>query len=106
MNVHIYKGAVGKSVIFEELLMKKNTLGFVYFKEDRPHPRHIGGVYMVPYDLVKAEEFIEYLTELLTDKITYVIIYTNCTEAENQKLKDVLTEYKDCRTVILMCKED
>lgn len=106
MNVHIYKGAVGKSVVFEELLMKKDTLGFVYFKENRPHPRHIGGVYMVPYDLVKAEEFMECLMELLTDKIEYVIIYTNCTEAENQELKDVLTEYKDYRTVILMCKED
>lgn len=106
MNVHTYKGAVGKSVIFEEMLMKKDTLGFVYFKENRPYPRHIGGVYMVPYGLVKAEEFIECLTELLTDKIEYVIIYTNCTEAENQELKDVLTEYKDYRTVILMCKED
>lgn len=106
MNVHIYKGAVGKSMIFEELLMKKDTLGFVYFKENRPHPRHIGGVYMVPYDLVKAEEFMECLAELLTGKIEYVIIYTNCTEVENQELKDVLTEYKDYRTVILMCKED
>lgn len=106
MNVHIYKGRVQKSVIFEQMLSSwKKALGIVYYTQDRPYPNNVGGVYMMPSDLLKVDEFVDEAIPYLLEETNaqMVIIYTNKTEEENLYLIEKLQDFKDIRTVILMC---
>ena len=106
MNVHIYKGQVQKSIIFEQMISSwKHALGIVYYTQDKPYPNHIGHVYMMPRDLMKEDEFVDEAIPYLMEETDaqMVIIYTNQTEKENLYLIEKLRAFKDIRTVILMC---
>lgn len=109
MNVHIYKGQVQKSVIFGQMISSwEHALGIVYYTQDRPYPSHIGGVYMMPSDLMKEDEFVyETLPYLMEEtKAQTIIIYTNKTEEENLSLIKKLRTFRDMRIVILMCYQE
>ena len=106
MHIHIYKGHVQKSIVFEQMISSwKHTLGIVYYTQDRPYPKHIGGVYMIPRDLMKEDELVDEAIPYLMEEADaqMVIIYTNKTEEENLYLIEKLRAFKDIRTVILMC---
>ena len=106
MNVHIYKGRVQKSVIFEQMLSSwEHALGIVYYTKDRSYPNCISGTYMFPSDLMNEDEFVDEAIPYLMEETgaQMVIIYTNKTEEENSYLIKKLQNFKDIRTVILMC---
>ena len=106
MNVHIYKGRVQKSVIFEQMISSwEHALGIVYYTKDRSYPNCISGTYMLPSDLMNEDEFVDEAIPYLMEETgaQMVIIYTNKTEEENSYLIEKLLAFKDMRTVILMC---
>lgn len=106
MNIHIYKGQVQKSIIFEQMISSwKYALGIVYYTQDRPYPNCVSGTYMFPSDLIKEDEFVDEAIPYLMEETEaqMVIIYTNKTEEENLYLIRKLRDFKDMRTVILMC---
>ena len=106
MNVHIYKGRVQKSVIFEQMISSwEHALGIVYYTKDRSYPNRISGTYMLPSDLMNEDEFVDEAIPYLMEETgaQMVIIYTNKTEEENSYLIKKLRDFKDMRTVILMC---
>lgn len=106
MNVHIYKGRVQKSVIFEQMISSwKHALGIVYYTQARSYPNCVSGTYMFPSDLIKEDEFVDEAIPYLMKETEaqMVIIYTNKTEEENLYLIEKLLAFKDMRTVILMC---
>ena len=110
MNVHIYKGAIGKSAIFSHMMNAMEVIGIILYSENRPYPNIIHGAFMAsreyvtPHDL--AEEFLPSLLQDsdCCDQIT--VIYTNHTEKENAKYIKALKEANILGTVIIMCKED
>ena len=105
MNVHIYKGQVHKSTIFEQMISSwEHALGIVYYTKDRSYPC-VSGTYLVPSDLMKEDEFVDEAIPYLMEETEaqMVIIYTNKTEEENSYLIKKLRDFKDIRTVILMC---
>ena len=105
MNVHIYKGQVHKSTIFEQMISSwKYALGIVYYTKDRSYPC-VSGTYLVPSDLMKEDAFVDGAIPYLMEETEaqMVIIYTNKTEEENSYLIKKLRDFKDIRTVILMC---
>ena len=110
MNVHIYKGLLHKSVIFEQMISsQEHVLGIVYYEQNytrnRPNLINVADVYMIPSNLVSEDEFVDngipYFLE--ETEAQMVIIYTNRTEEENSYLIEKLQAFKDIRTVILMC---
>ena len=106
MNVHIYKGQVHKSTIFEQMISSwKHAFGIVYYTKDRSYPNRISDTYMFPSDLMKEDEFVDEAIPYLMEETEaqMVIIYTNKTEEENSYLIKKLRDFKDIRTVILMC---
>ena len=106
MNVHIYKGRVHKSIIFEQMISSwKHALGIVYYTQARSYPNYVSGTYMFPSDLIKEDEFVDEAIPYLMKETEaqMVIIYTNKTEEENSYLIEKLLAFKDIRTVILMC---
>lgn len=111
MNVHIYKGAAGKSRVFEIMVKQFNMLGIVYYEPDRPYPRNVGNVYLVPRTLVKEDELIEdYMIDIIANNVDMfdreAVIYTNSTEKENNTLITKLKEHPFLNTIVVMCKED
>lgn len=109
MNVHIYKGAVGKSVIFSRMMDDMEVIGIILYSEDRPYPNTYGAFmapreYVTPHDL--AEEFLPSLLQdpNYSDQIT--VIYTNHTEEENAEYIHALKKSNILGTVIVMCSED
>ena len=109
MNIHIYKGQVQKSIIFEQMISSwKYALGIVYYTQDRPYPNCVSGTYMFPSDLIKEDEFVDEAIPYLMEETEaqMVIIYTNKTEEENLYLIRKLRDFKDMRTVILMCYQE
>ena len=106
MNVHIYKGQVHKSITFEQMISSwEHALGIVYYMKDRSYPNCISGTYMLPSDLMNEDEFVDEAIPYLMEETEaqMVIIYTNKTEEENSYLIKKLRDFKDIRTVILMC---
>lgn len=106
MNIHIYKDQVQKSIIFEQMISSwKHALGIVYYTQDRPYPNHVSNVYMMPSDSIEEDVFVDkvipYFMEV--NEAQMVITYTNKTEEENLYLIRKLRDFKDMRTVILMC---
>ena len=109
MNVHIYKGAVGKSAIFSQMIDIMEATGIILYSEDRPYPNNTGAFmapreYVTPHDL--AEEF---LPSLLRDPDYWgqtTVIYTNHTEKENIEYIQALKKSNILGTVIVMCRED
>lgn len=109
MNVHIYKGAVGKSSIFSHMMSDMEVIGIILYSEDRPYPDIDGAFmasreYVTPHDL--AEEF---LPSLLRDPDNWgqtIAIYTNHTEKENIEYIRALKKSNILGTVIVMCGED
>ena len=92
MNVHIYKGQVHKSTIFEQMISSwEHALGIVYYTQDRPYPNHVGGVYMMPSDLMNEDEFVYETIPYLMEKTDahMIIIYTNKTEEEMMKVRNL-----------------
>ena len=110
MNVHIYKGTVGKSVIFSQMVNDMKAIGIVLYSEDRPYPCHVPGVFMIsreyatPHDL--AEEFLPSLLRDPDCRSQTVVIYTNHTEEENIEYIHALKEFNILGTVIVMCREE
>lgn len=110
MNVHIYKGTVGKSAIFSRMMDNMEVVGIVLYSEDRPYPNNIHGAFMVsreyvtPHDL--AEEFIPYLLGDHNCWSQTIIIYTNHSEKENIEYIHALKNSNILGTVIVMCRED
>ena len=106
MDVHIYKGQVHKSIIFEQMISSwKHALGIVYYTQDRSYPNCISGTYMFPSDLMNEDEFVDEAIPYLMEETgaQMVIIYTNKTEEENLSLIKKLQTFRDMRIVILMC---
>ena len=109
MNVHIYKGAVGKSTIFSHMMNAMEAVGIILYSEDRPYPNvpeafMVSREYATPHDLVE-----EFLPSLLQSSEYYgrtTIIYTNHTEEENAGYIKALKEANIFGTVIVMCSED
>lgn len=109
MNVHIYKGAVGKSAIFSQMVDIMEATGIILYSEDRPYPNAYGAFmapreYVTPHDL--AEEF---LPSILRDPERWgqtAVIYTNHTEEENIEYIHALKKSNIPGTVIVMCGED
>ena len=110
MNVHIYKGMVGKSVIFSHMVDAMEAIGIVLYSEDRPYPCHVPGVFMAPREYVTphdlAEEFIPSLLRDPECRNQTVVIYTNHTEEENNEYIQALKKPNVLGTVIVMCKEN
>lgn len=109
MNIHIYKGATGKSVIFEQMTSSlPNAIGFIYYTNKRPFPNCIGHITMLPRDFVKEEQFVNEIIPDFLDESSYqtIIIYTNYQEKENEYLIEQLQNFKSNNIVILMCAED
>lgn len=110
MNVHIYKGMVGKSVIFSQMIDDMKVIGIILYTEDRPYPHHVSRAFMVPREYVTphdlAEELIPSLLRNPDCRSQTVVIYTNHTEEENIKYINALKESNILGTVIVMCKED
>ena len=110
MNVHVYKGAVHKSVIFDLMVNRGHMIGVIYNSKDRPTPNCISNVYIMSREEVDIEEFVDIcIPKLLledTDKWGEIlVIYTNHTEKENNHLIQKLKEKDGINTIIVMCKE-
>jgi hypothetical protein len=107
MNVHIYKGAVGKSVIFSQMVDAMEAIGIVLYSEDRPY---VPGVFMAPREYVTPHDLAEeFLPSLLRDPERWgqtAVIYTNHTEEENIEYIHALKKSNIPGTVIVMCRED
>lgn len=109
MNVHIYKGAVGKGRIFSRMMNDMEAIGIILYSEDRPYPNTYGAFmapreYVTPHDLVE-----EFLPSLLRDPDysgQTTVIYTNHTEEENIEYIHALKNSNILGTVIVMCSED
>lgn len=109
MNIHIYKGATGKSVIFEQMTSSwQNAIGFIYYTPKRLFPKHIDRITMLPRDLIKEEKFVnEIIPDFLDESLfQIIIIYTNYQEKENEYLIEQLQNFESNNIVILMCAED
>ena len=110
MNVHIYKGDVGKSAIMSQMMNFMEVIGIVLYSEDRPYPNNIDGTFMASREYVTPEDLAtEFLPMLLRDGANWgqtVIIYTNHTEKENAKYIKTLKDVPELGTVIVMCKEN
>ena len=110
MNVHIYKGAVGKSAIFSHMMNAMKVIGIILYSEDRPYPNSIHGALMVPREYVTPHDLAEGLIPSLLRNPNYcgqtTVIYTNHTEKENTKYIKALKEANILGTVIIMCKDD
>lgn len=109
MNVHIYKGDVGKSTIMSQMMNFMGVIGIILYSEDRPYP-NINGTFMVSREYVTPEDLAtEFLPMLLREESNCsqtVIIYTNYTEKENAKYIEAIKEVSKLGTVIVMCKEN
>lgn len=108
MNVHIYKGDVGKSSIMSHMMNYMEVVGIILYSEDRPYP-NIHGAFMAPREHVTPEDLASYIPNLLEDGGDWgrtVIIYTNYTERENAKYIKALKEIPELGTIIVMCKEN
>lgn len=110
MNVHIYKGAVGKSVIFSQMVNDMEMIGIILYSEDRPYPCHVFGAFMIPREYATpyglAEEFLPSLLREPDCRSQTIVIYTNHTEEENIKYIQALKKSNILGTVIVMCGED
>ena len=110
MNVHIYKGAVGKSAIFSHMVNAMEAIGIILYSEDRPYPNNVLGAFMamreyvIPHDL--AEEFLPSLLRDPDCRSQTVVIYTNHTEEENIEYIHALKKSNILGTVIVMCSEE
>lgn len=109
MNVHIYKGSVGKSAIFSHMIHSMNVVGIILYSEDRPYP-DIHGTFMASREYVTPHNLVEeFLPSLLRNPDYWgqtIAIYTNHTEKENAKYIKALKKFNILGTVIVMCKED
>ena len=110
MNVHIYKGAVGKSTIFSHMMDAMEVIGIILYSEDRPYPNAMHGVFMASREYVTPHDLTEELLPSLLQDPDYwgrtTVIYTNHTEKENIEYIHALKESNILGTVIVMCKED
>lgn len=110
MNVHIYKGAVGKSAIFSHMMNAMKVIGIILYSKDRPYPNSMHGALMAPREYVTPHDLAEGLLPSLLRDPNYwgqtTVIYTNHTEKENAKYIKALKEANILGTVIVMCKED
>lgn len=109
MNIHIYKGATGKSVIFEQMISSwQNAIGFIYYTPKRPFPNCIDRITMLPREIIKEEKFVnEIIPDFLDESFPQtIIIYTNYQEKENEYLIEQLQNFESNNIVILMCAED
>ena len=110
MNVHVYKGAVHKSVIFNLMVNRGHMIGVIYNSKEHIAPTYIPNAYIIEREEVNVEEFVNIcVPELLLADATkwgeVLVIYTNHTEKENQYLIQKLKEKNDINTVIVMCQE-
>ena len=81
MNVHIYKGDVGKSSIMSHMMHYMEFIGVILYSKDRPYP-NINGAFMAPREHVTPEDLASYISNLLEDGGDWgrtVIVYTNYT---------------------------
>lgn len=109
MNIHIYKGATGKSIIFEQMISSwQNAIGFIYYTQKRPFPNCIDRITMLPRELINEEKFVnEIIPDFLDESFSQtIIIYTNYQERENEYLIEQLQNFESNNIVILMCAED
>ena len=110
MNVHIYKGAVGKSVIFSHMIDTMEATGIILYSKDRSYPNNVYGAFMAPREYVTPHDLAEeFLPSLLRDSDCWnqvVVIYTNHTEEENIEYIHALKKSNILGTVIVMCRED
>ena len=110
MNVHIYKGAVGKSAIFSHMMDAMEVVGIILYSEDRPYPNSVHGAFMASREYVTPHDLAEELLPSILqdpecwDQIT--VIYTNHTEEENIEYIHALKKSNILGTVIVMCRED
>lgn len=110
MDVHIYKGAAGKSIIFSRMMNYMEAIGIILYSEDRSYPINVDGAFMAPREYVTPHDLAEeFLPSLLRDPDSWgktVVIYTNHTEEENNKYIQALKKSNILCTVIVMCMED
>ena len=110
MNVHIYKGAVGKSTIFSHMMDAMEAVGIILYSEDRPYPNIMHRVFMAPREYVTPHDLAEELLPSLLRDPDYwnqtAVIYTNHTEEENIEYIHALKKSNILGTVIVMCSED
>lgn len=110
MNVHIYKGAVGKSTIFSHMMNAMEVVGIILYSEDRSYPINVHGAVMVPREYVTPHDLAEELLPSLLRDPDYwgqtTVIYTNHTEKENIEYIHALKKSNILGTVIVMCGED
>jgi hypothetical protein len=66
MNVHIYKGDVGKSSIMSHMMNYMEVVGIILYSENRPYP-NIDGAFMAPRAHVTPEDLASYIPNLLED---------------------------------------
>lgn len=109
MNVHIYKGAVGKSTIFSHMINTMKATGIILYSKDRSYP-DVPGAFMFPREYLTPHSLVEeLLPTLLQNPDSWgqtILIYTNYTEKENAKYIKALKETNILGTVIIMCSED
>lgn len=108
MNVHIYKGDVGKSSIMSYMINSTEAVGITLHSEDRPCP-NISDAFIVPRAHVTPEDLASYILDFLEDDDDWgriIIIYTNHTERENAEYIKALKEISAPGTTIVMCKEN
>ena len=68
MNVHIYKGTVGKSAIFSHMMASMEMVGIILCSEDRPYPNSVHGAIMIPREYATPHDLAEeFLPSLLRD---------------------------------------
>ena len=110
MNVHIYKGAVGKSTIFSHMMNAMEVVGIILYSEDHSYPINVHGAFMAPRKYVTPHDLAEeFLPSLLKDPDNWgqtTVIYTNHTEKENAQYIEALKKSNMLGTVIVMCGED
>ena len=108
MNVHIYKGDVGKSYIMSYMMHSMEIVGIILCSEDRPYP-NIDYAFKVPRERVTPEVLVSYISNLLEGEDNLeriIIVYTNHTERENIEYIKALKEISAAGTTIIMCKEN
>ena len=110
MNVHIYKGAVGKSTIFSHMMNAMEVVGIILYSKDRSYPINVHGAFMAPREYVTPHDLAEELLPSLLRDPDYwgqtTVIYTNHTEKENIEYIRALKKSNILGTVIVMCGED
>lgn len=107
MEVHIYKGSVGKSGILEQFFVgKKDTICFVYYDSSRPYPGPTNSI-LINRNIISIDTIVAEIEMLADNGTKNFVIYTNYTEEENKDFIEALENINQYQrgVVIIMCQK-